>query len=64
MNATIPTVVRNAVKTCTCCARAFTLSEWDDLPEVGTQPDEPGWMLVLRNCPCGSTLALRTEAER
>lgn len=54
----------NAVKTCTCCARAFTLSEWDDLPEVGTQPDEPGWMLVLRNCPCGSTLALRTEAER
>lgn len=55
-------VSRPIVKLCACCHRSYTLSEWEDLPEVGTQPDGDGYVLVLRNCPCGSTLAIRTEA--
>lgn len=52
------------VKTCPCCSRAYTRDEFEDLPEVGTMPaDEPGWMLVLANCSCRSTIALRVECE-
>lgn len=59
---TLPTVIRGPVKLCRCCFASYTLSEWEDLHEVGTQPDGDGYVLVLRNCPCGSTLAIRTEA--
>lgn len=64
MSGTHLAVIRYAapvVKSCRC-GRTFTLAAWEDLPEVGTQPDGDGYVLVLRNCPCGSTLAIRTEA--
>lgn len=47
-------------KTCGC-GRAFTASEWDALPFRGEQrEDGTPLVLVLRDCPCGSTLALPT----
>jgi hypothetical protein len=44
-------------KVCGRCARSFTQAEWAALPLLGVQvfPDEK---LELRNCPCGSTLAV------
>jgi hypothetical protein len=55
---------RPTIKTCKCCGKAYTRSEFDELPEVGTMADEPGWMLVLANCTCGSTISIRVECER
>lgn len=62
-------VSRTIVKLCACCHRAYTLDQWEDLPEVGTQSDEVDasgqeWALELRNCPCGSTLAVRIPVQR
>ncbi len=51
------------------CGRTFTRQEWEGLPLLGLQP--PGespqgqghlWYgQELRNCPCGSTLAVEVE---
>lgn len=51
-------------KVCGCCGRAHRFEQWLRLPEVGRQPDvdpdtfEVFGVLELRNCPCGSTLAV------
>lgn len=47
------------IKQCPCCGSAFTHAEWKALEFVGIQsfdgdPEE----LELRNCPCGSTIAV------
>lgn len=53
------------VATCKCCGREYTRAAFEDLPEVGTMAaEDDGWMLVLANCPCGSTLSMRVECER
>ncbi len=50
------------------CGRSFLRREWAALPAVGHQrfPDE--FPLELRNCPCGTTLAVNvlpmTESGR
>jgi hypothetical protein len=44
-------------KRCTCCDRPYTEHGWKLLPKIGMHRD---WVeeLELRNCPCGSTLAV------
>jgi transposase-like protein len=39
------------------CGIVHTRDTWKDLPLAGEMPDE-GVTLELRNCPCGSTLAI------
>lgn len=60
-----PPVIRYApppiVKSCACCGRTFTASSWLSLKYVGQQDDGEGGWLNLRNCPCGSTLAVESE---
>lgn len=72
MSGTHQAVIRYAapvVKACSC-GRTFTLSTWEDLPDVGTQPDEVDasgqeWALELRLCSgCKSTLAVRIPVQR
>ena len=48
-------------KTCRC-GRRHTLLEWSRLPSAGDMKDEAEH-LELRNCPCGSTLALKVAYE-
>ena len=45
-------------KLCSCCGKVFTRKQWRELLFVGLQdfPGEP--LLELRNCDCGSTLAI------
>ena len=47
--------VSAVVKVCSC-SRAYDAEGWEALHFVGVQPGEPD--LVLKNCLCGSTLAL------
>lgn len=44
-------------ETCSCCGRKFGAAEWSRLQYVGIQ-EAPGMSLELRNCSCGSTIAL------
>ena len=45
-------------KRCGCCGHEYTPAAWGRLPLVGVQP-VPGWPSIeLRNCPCGTTLAV------
>ena len=50
-------------KRCSCCSKCFTRTMWAKLEYVGIQPfcpyneSEPS-DLELRNCACGSTLAV------
>lgn len=58
-----PTVT--AVKAC-ACGRAHDARGFDALPAPtagGTMDDGEGGRLTLRNCPCGSTLAVQTAQE-
>lgn len=51
------------VKSCGC-GRSFTLAEWRRLPFVGEQRFEaPPYRLELRDCRCGSTIALWTDRD-
>lgn len=56
---------RRIFKRCRC-GRTFTKAQWEELPYVGVQPtyDERGSMLELRNCPCGSTIAVEMPSKR
>ncbi len=45
------------MKSCTCCHRSFTLEQWSALPLCGPQ-DDGVECLELRNCHCGTTLAI------
>ncbi len=47
-------------KTCSC-GRRYTREEWESLPLLGRQAGEPD--LELRNCWCGSTLAVALTAD-
>lgn len=51
----------SAFKTCTCCRRAISQKEWTQLRYVGVQADEVE-ALELRDCDCGSTLAVVTRS--
>lgn len=44
-------------KLCSCCRRAISQEEWSGLPLVGIQADDVE-ALELRDCECGSTLAV------
>lgn len=45
------------IKVC-ACRSDFTVAEWQRLPHVGEQDDGAGGIIELRNCPCGSTIAV------
>jgi hypothetical protein len=47
------------VKRCGC-GRCFTRAQWRELQYVGAQVDDIE-TLELRNCPCGSTIAVVVE---
>lgn len=50
----IPAIASRPFKACKCCGRTITRAQWDALPLV-----HPHWEgLTLRNCTCGSTLAV------
>lgn len=53
-------------KACRCCPRTYTAATWLALPFVGIQDAGEFGRLVLRNCVCGSTLAVeqRIDARR
>lgn len=53
----------NEIVQCTKCSRQHGPRQWQELPLIGTQPVEadeegPAYTLEMRNCPCGSTLAV------
>jgi len=53
------------VARCTRCSATYTRSEFEALPEVGTMPAaDDGWMLVLANCSCRSTISMKVEATQ
>lgn len=62
MRATIQRVEREhrMFKRCSNCGRTFSATAWAALPCIGTQSDGE-IMLELRNCPCGSTIAVDVE---
>ena len=44
------------------CGRSYQANEWGALPYVGIiDPEDGGPVAVLRNCECGSTLAIERE---
>ncbi len=47
-------------KTCTCCGQSFTRANWQTLKLIGHQVDEDE-DLEMRDCLCGSTLAVVVE---
>lgn len=50
------------VKACGC-GRTFTEHEWSLLKSLGPMVD-PEFTIELRNCPCGSTIAIETETRK
>ncbi len=53
----------DVVKVCSCCACSITKAQWERLKLVGKQhveagDGEPAFTLELRNCQCGTTLAV------
>jgi hypothetical protein len=53
------------MKLCLCCASEYDTAQWLMLPLVGTQHgDEQLPSLELRNCKCGSTLAVQLPPWR
>lgn len=50
------------MKTCSC-GRSHSLASWRDLPYVGIQRVDGEPDLELRNCACGSTLAIELVDE-
>ncbi len=52
------------VKVCGC-GRIYTAAAWAALDVVGTMPsEEPTFDLDMRNCPCGSTIAIQVPASK
>lgn len=54
------------LKVCECCQRGYTDAAWEHLPKRGQQvvsslEGESGFILDLRNCFCGSTLAVEVK---
>lgn len=51
-------------KRCKCCGRTFhDLIDWDAIDHVGVQDFGDGDRFELRNCACGSTLAVPLAAD-
>lgn len=48
---------RQTIKVCRC-GRDYTEASWAQLARVGLMSDGEGGSLTLRNCACGSTLAV------
>lgn len=53
--------------TCSCCGTPYSRNEWDALALIGVQVIEadafgPAEAAELRNCACGSTLAVEVAA--
>lgn len=55
------------LKTCGCCERLWVVGDsWELLPLVGycgAASGDAKQVLELRNCPCGSTLAMDVPRE-
>ena len=50
---------------CKACRTLHTHDDFDDLPELYTQPAaDDGYMLVVANCGCGSTISKKVECHR
>jgi hypothetical protein len=49
--------LQRTIKVCRC-GRDFTEATWAQLARVGLMSDGEGGCLSLRNCACGSTLAV------
>jgi hypothetical protein len=47
-----------SIKVCSKCGRSYGSGEWRGLSYVGPQPDPRGGVYELRNCACGTTLAV------
>jgi len=65
---TAGTPAATIIKTCGKCERRYAPQEWRTLRRLGDQPSEteaggPAY-LELRNCSCGSTLAIEHEGTR
>jgi hypothetical protein len=52
-------------KTCSTCKRELSQAEWTNIPSIGHQvippyppENDPGEVLEMRNCTCGSTLTV------
>jgi hypothetical protein len=62
MNSPVPDPV---VKRCSSCERVFTLTQWGALKSLGIQSFEDDDIppLELRNCMCGTTLAVEVKKE-
>lgn len=58
MTATVRAPVASSVLARCACGLAYDLSAWRVLPYVGLQEDGDDEILELRNCSCGSTLAV------
>lgn len=50
-------------KVCRTCHREYSQEQWDELPLLGRQMTEDREFLELRNCACGSTMAIEVEAD-
>ena len=55
--------IKRTIKTCNCCRRDYTESTWSRLDRVGLMSDGEGGCLSLRNCVCGSTLAIEMVVQ-
>lgn len=55
---------RDIAKECSGCGLQHTAEDWTLLPYVGDQEWPPSRTVELRNCCCGSTLALEVESCR
>ena len=53
------------LKTCGTCGRRLTAADWKALPLIGVIDDRrkhsDGERMQMRNCSCGSTLAIVTD---
>ena len=51
------------MKTCTCCKKHYDKAGWEALERVGVVDDGDGGTLELRNCSCGSTIAIQLTTK-
>ena len=47
--------------TCNCCGAVYTRGAWERLKLLGSQEDDEGRVLELRDCVCRSTLSVQTQ---
>lgn len=57
----LPHTPSSVVKVCACCGRRHDAMSWARLEFVGHQDDGDGGWLILKNCPCNSTISLQAE---